>query len=276
MKKRNRFILITLCILLLTGCGHVKSAKKLIRRARAEHGACEVVSQTETEEKTEVVLQDELQGFTYTVKSYMSDINIDGSSFGSLPHTRDDFMTALIDHALDTSSDEIRALLQNHKASFERDQMLLVVDMEDDGVAVSESLMTILQKHNLENRMDGVTVFVSNKKEHLGSCRLPDCTFRDPETELIDDYTMRAEILMQQVRKKNRSLTFVKKESVPFSELGIPLSRVSIYSAAKIEKESDPVTLYYFRTNKQTFYIANFDDTKTGADYTSFDLSLEE
>ena len=276
MKKRSRYILITLCVLLLTGCGHVKSAKKLIRRARADHGACKVISQTETEEKTEVVLQDKLQGFTYTVKSYMYDISIDGSSFGSLPQTRDNFLTALIDYALDASSDEIRALLQSHKATFERDQMLLVVDMEDDGVAVSEGLATILQKYNLENRMDGVTVFVSNKKEHLGSIRLPDCTFRDPETEQIDDYTMRAEILMQSVSKKNRSLTFVKKESVPFSELGLPLSRVSVYSAAKIEKESDPVTLYYFKTNQQTFFIANFDDAQTGAAYTNFDLSLEK
>ena len=278
MIKRNLVVLI--CILmsgiLCTGCGHVKNAKRLIREARAAHGDCTVISQTETEDKTEVVLKDTLQGFEYTVRSYMTDINVDNTSFGSVPDSSDSFMAALIDYTLNESSERIAALLKEHNATFEQDRMSITVPVGDDGIAVTEKMAKILQEYNLENRMDGVIIRVGDDKTHLGSCRLPDISFRDHEKEIEDDYMMKAENLMSSVSRKNRSLTFVKKEKVAFSEIGIDLSRVSIYSNNKVEKESDPVTLYYFQTNCQTFYIADFIDSNTGADYTNFDLSREK
>lgn len=276
MKKQVSIPLMTLCVLLLAGCGHVKSAKKLIRQARSEHGSCKVISQTETEDKTEVVLQDDLQGFTYTVRSYMTDINIDGSSFGSLPETRDGFMKALTDYALKESEDEVEALMQECDATFQRESLSIDAKDKENGIAACTILASILQKYNLENRMDGLTINVRNKEDHLGSCRLPELSFRTPEKEKEDDYMRRAQNLMSSVSPKNRSLTFVKKESVPFSKLGIPLSRVSSYSWNKVTTISDTVTLYYYQTNQQLFYIADFIDNDTGADYTNFDLSLEK
>ncbi len=275
MKKKLTYIVMFLLVF-LTGCGHVKSAKKLISKAEKEHGACEVISKTETKEKTEVVLKDELQGFTYTVKSSMYDMNIDGASFGSLPDTRDNFQTALIDYALDSSEEDVTTLLNKYNATFKRDGMYLVVSNDDDGPKVCEEFAKILQNYNLKKRMDGVSIYVSNEKEHLGSCKLPNLSFRNPEQEKIDDYTKRAQNLMSSVSKDNSSLSFVKKETVPFSELKIPLSRGYGHYSENIEKEDDMVTLYYFKTNQQTFFIADFTDNDTGANYTNFDLSLEK
>ena len=276
MKKKFSLLLTALCVFLLTGCGHVKSAKKLIRQAVSEHGKCKVVSQTETEEKTEVILQDELQGFTYTMRSYMSDISVDGASFGSVPETRDNFLTALTDYALENSKKEVEALMQECDASFNRDTLYIEAKDKEKGIAACTVLASILQEYNLENRMDGLAISVSDNEDYLGSCRLPSLSFRTPEKEKEDDYMRRAQNLMSSVSPKNRSLTFVKKETVPFSQLGIPLSRVSSYSWNHVTLPGDPVTLYYFQTNQQLFYIADFIDNDTGADYTNFDLSLEK
>ncbi|MBR2087667.1 MAG: hypothetical protein IJ906_11105, partial [Oscillospiraceae bacterium] len=78
----------------MTGC-HVRSAKSLIRSAKQAHGKCEVISKSETDEHTVVILKDELQGFTYQVSSGMNSIYIDGSNFGSLESSSDTFGTAL-------------------------------------------------------------------------------------------------------------------------------------------------------------------------------------
>ena len=116
MKKtsvKNNFLLrlfiktaftIALC-LLLTGCGHVKSADKLVKSAKRTHGDCEVISKSESDEESKVVLKDKLQGFEYTITSSMHDINIDGSSFGSVPGTTDTFSLSLQAFVFDEAYD---------------------------------------------------------------------------------------------------------------------------------------------------------------------------
>ena len=85
-------------IIILTGCGHVKDAGQLYKYAKKTYGKCQVVSKVEEENMTKLVLKDRLQGFNYTVTSSMSDISIDGSSFGSLPSTSDTFNKSLTEY----------------------------------------------------------------------------------------------------------------------------------------------------------------------------------
>ena len=73
-------------LLLAAGCS-VKNANSLVRMAIRDHGDADVVSKVETEDHTEVILKDKLQGFEYKVTSRMDDINVDGAHFGSLPGT---------------------------------------------------------------------------------------------------------------------------------------------------------------------------------------------
>ena len=67
-KKRFLKILFLFAMLLLSfGCGKIKSGKSLFEWAKSEYGDCTIVSMSETDDKTIVVLHDTLQDFDYEV-----------------------------------------------------------------------------------------------------------------------------------------------------------------------------------------------------------------
>ncbi|MGN0689280.1 MAG: hypothetical protein ACI4KH_02540, partial [Oscillospiraceae bacterium] len=69
--KRHSFckaVILSLVVttaLVLSGCGKVRSVKSLYSEAKRNHGDCTIVSKSETDEKTLVVLHDKLQDFDY-------------------------------------------------------------------------------------------------------------------------------------------------------------------------------------------------------------------
>ncbi|MCR5418005.1 MAG: hypothetical protein K6E84_03740 [Lachnospiraceae bacterium] len=236
--------------LLLSGCGHVKSAKKLIRAARAEHGSCEVVSKTESEDRVEVVLKDKLQGFEYTVYSYMQDLNIDGSSFGSLPETRDHFDEALREYVYAQTAAEFSELTRRTGAVL-KDNYVLSVPETADAAAVGEEASRILQKQNLNNRMDRCRLDIeTEKREHLGSCVLPECSFRDPVQEKDDYFINEAPEYITGLNPSD--ITYDRKETI------------------------GDITYYYFKTQNQNFWISNEEDKSTGLWKTNFDKTKDK
>ncbi len=95
MKKTSIKLAITLsfiCVMLhsLTSCGKVKSASELKEYAEKTYGACEIVSQSETDDRTKLILHDELQDFDYSIESVMGSVNVDGASFGRVVICNDD------------------------------------------------------------------------------------------------------------------------------------------------------------------------------------------
>ena len=62
-----------------------------------------------------------------------------------------------------------------------------------------------------------------------------------------------------------------------FADTGVPLSRVEQVMGSEYPKTmSDPVTFYYFKTENQEFYIADFIDNQTWNKYTTFDPEKEK
>lgn len=291
--------------LLLTGCGHVKSADKLVKSAKRTHGDCEVISKSESDEESKVVLKDKLQGFEYTITSSMHDINIDGSSFGSVPGTTDTFSLSLQAFVFDEAYDELHMIMEKYNITMDNsyldDNTFLKVSSktsESDYINALEMIGEEIQKYNVNNRLDGYTISLSHDDEwlkkyyekrleenggdysgyefssaggsqvsHIGSVRLPECKFRDIEKENEDYY-----LEMAQMKYKNAE--YIRKEKKTFADVGIPLDRVSnaYYSPeTAINNNSDPVTFYYYDANGTEFYICNFLDNETGTWYSNFD-----
>ena len=279
LKKGIGVASVLLAAALLAGCGHVKSAKELLRHARANHGKCKVVSQSEEPESVTVVLRDEKQGFEYTVKSYMSSFNLDGASFGTFPETRDGFDEALFEYTCEQTKEELDALLKSSGSRFNKDGLTLTLKGSADEKQLCEAAAQIFQKHNVDHRLDGYNIGVNNEKgEHLGSCTLPACSFRVPEEEKEDFFLSQAGILMEPYPEKRRGVEFVRKEDKTFKDTGLEPERAGCgYDTDKSpEKDSDPVTYYYFRTENQEFFIADFEDVSTGLWYTDFDPEKEK
>ena len=88
--------------LLLGGCSPT-SKKSLVSYAKGLYGQASLVSSSETDQSTEIVLKDKEYDFTYTVKSNVSEINIDGSDFGDSESKSDDFMKRYLECFYDKS-----------------------------------------------------------------------------------------------------------------------------------------------------------------------------
>lgn len=301
--KYTVIIIAALC-LLLTGCGHVKSAKSIIKCARNEHGKCEVVSKSETKEKTVVRLRDELQGFEYEVISSMNDINIDGSSFGSLPGTHDLFDIYLYSFVVEQVKPDLDSLCEKYNATYEQgyDKQLIKFTLnspnkDKNAAPLVEEAAKFIQKYNVENRLDKCYIDVehddvwfkekypyptdsevlyseegylyssagSSQAKHIGSARLPECTFRDSEAEIEDYY-------LEMAQMKNSKATFVRKEKKTFADTGAPLSCVAnTLSEPHPESMSDPVTFYYYTVDGKEFYLCDFVDCEINTWYTNYE-----
>ena len=286
----------------LTGCGHVKSAKALRKMAKRNHGACEVVSTQESEEKTVVVLKDKLQGFEYKMVSKMNDLNIDGSSFGSLPSTSDGFDDALNTFAISKVKDKLTDIGEKYGAVYEErgGEVLVLYTLEKDesdltAAKIVEEASAAFQEINLKNRMDKKQVVVEHDQKwldeklgsntgfdgmdkealysgsgasvgrHIGSARLPDCRFRGREEEMTDS-------IIDMAKMRNRRAEFLRKEQKTLGDSGAPLYCVQAEFGYKAPADSnDPVMFYYFTLNDKEFFFCDFIDKTTGTWYTNYD-----
>lgn len=305
MRNTAYRLLLVMCLcFLITGCGHVKNANSLVKMAKNAHGRCEVISKTETDEKTTVILKDELQGFQYEVYSSMTDINIDGASFGSVPGTTDTFDSHLQEYVLEETKEEREKICQKYNVNYDTTNLIDYTDVSmsskvalADGIKAVEEIGALLQEYNLESRLDGFTINLVHDKEwlkdyynrklkendgdiysdsefsgaggatlcHIGSVKLPDCTFRDKEKENEDYY-------LEMAHMKSQYAKYVRREKKTFADTGLPLSRVSNTAYQDYpEKMSDPVTFYYYDVNGTEFFICDFLDVDTGTWYTNYD-----
>lgn len=301
MKKALKTaVLMFFALLLLTGCGHVKSPKQLVKKAQREHGDCDIVSIDQQQSSTSVVLRDRLQGFEYTISSGMHDINLDGTSFGSVENTNDDFMQSLEKYVLGSAQNSLKEICDDYNADYEDciiNEMILELKLppditEADIADITERTATLIQSFNQNNRLDGVKIYVSYNNEwlkqyceqlktkgeykglssveagmvtHIGSARLPDTSFRDKEKETEDYY-------LEMAQMKEPSAVFVKKEVKTFADTGMNLNEVmsSLGDENTVENYSDPVTFYYFKAGKRSFYICDVLDKNTQTWHTDY------
>lgn len=295
MKK----IISAICVIALastfTGCGHVKSAKSLQKLAASRYGDCELVQDLSNDKSSKIILRDKLQGFEYTFSSSMQDINIDGSSFGSLPNTSDGFYSGLSKYLQETTIKDVNAICDKYSVSLENNDIFHVQtdDNKENAINAAEEIAKLLQNYNANNRIDNWTIDISysgawlknyyktiDRKSleddyilssaggaelaHIGSVKIYDAKYRDIETEHIDNYTEFA-------KRCDKSAIYIKTEEKKFSELGIPLDKVSETLGQYYPKTMDDVIkVYYFKSDKQEFYICNFVDSSTYTWYTNY------
>lgn len=252
-------------ILLTSGCRKIKSGNDLYKWAKDKYGDCTIVSMEETEDKTEVVLHDTLQAFDYKVISSMSEILIDGSSFGSLPDVSDTFEKELREKVICNVKGELDAICNKAGMRYEHTQgeaiISIFAETEKDGMEAGLKCAEVLQKQNKNNRLDNLCIDVvgnrhekSHDNEHFGSVKLPDILWRTAEDELVEYYT---EMAKMQIDKNS---VFLHSEVKTFADTGADLQRVLkvIGSYYPTEKNS-PVTFYYFRlSDGREYYLCDF------------------
>ncbi len=266
-KRKIAVLLVSAAALMLSGCGSVKNASALIGEASRQHGDCTVVSQSEAEDRTKVVLRDSLQGFEYEVTSYMSELLIDGSSFGSYPSSGDTFVSELKKAVAENAKVALEAACGDdvrYEVFADRNSELLLrmyTANEERGREAALGCAKALQEQNRNNRLDGMMIYVDTEPDggiegsrHLGSVKLPDVTWLTSEDEDIMYFT---EIARQHTDK---DAVFLRKRDGKFSETGADIEKVvcTLGSDYPTSAES-PVTFYYFRASDGSeYFICDF------------------
>ena len=267
MKKFVSVLLI--CALMLCTCGcKPKSSRTLIREARNNHGDCEVVSVTEEDDSVEVVLHDELQDFDYVVRSYMVDVNLDGSSFGQAESSSDTFSEELANMVFENIEDELEVICEEMGTSYlAQDETIyllpvIVAEDEESGIEAGIRVAELVQEYNLDGRMDGWQIVVQDThRDRFGHVALPDISFVNNVQETINGY-------LDTARTYDDGAVYLRTEEVPFNETGCDYSLVvSSFEDEYPRSEDELVTLYFFEdSNGEEFWIASFSvqDPDTG------------
>jgi len=261
-------------VALLTACGKVRSARSLISEAKRNYGDCTVVSKTEASDKTQVILHDELQDFDYTITSSMDEIWIDGSSFGSLPGTSDNFYNSLLAKIQSNVGSDITDICNTYNAEYEWNtyfsgDLILTIrtGRESQAIACAEECAEILQEQNLQGRLDEALIAAEHIPddadwygERYGSVKLPDTRWRTREDENVDYYTEMAHL------QTDPKAVYLRTEKGYFRDTGADLSRVvNTLGTDFPENTDDPVTFYYFRSSKgDEYFLCDFNYYKDG------------
>ena len=185
---RNKVYYISLfflSLLCLSAC-NVRSTRQLKKEAKSTYGPATVVSESKGKDKNTVVLRDKLQGFEYSISSSLGDVSADGASFGAWENTSCDFEVRLHEYAIENVRNDIDLLCTKHHASWRTPEyytkdVLLKLSVADasDAKALGEEVAKLLQTQNMNNRMDGVVLYVQDMAGNtLGQVSLPNCTFR--------------------------------------------------------------------------------------------------
>ena len=267
---------------LLASCGQVKSEKELLKRAKQQYGKCTLISSDSSDKSRTVRVRDELQGFEYKLTSGMNSIDIDGSHFGSVQRTTDDFLPRLGDHIRETVQPEVAEICSRAKAEYEfpaeftnNMDPFLIIRADDPKQSEDAALAcaAVIQKQNLRNRFDQVQISVyTTAGEMIGFILLPGNVLTEAQDE-------NARIILNEARnyciasKAGRLDTFslVRMEHITFADTGLPLERLQPSPDFGYVKNKDqPVTVYYFSYQGKEFFIMNFEDTKTSLHYTNF------
>ena len=252
--------LLAMMLFVLSGCGHVRSAKDLYSEAVRTYGECEIISQTENEDRTVLVLRDKLQGFEYTISSGMNDLMIDGATFGSTEHTGSTFHKALCDYVFSQCKGELEEICKNYGAVYDTQDIYFfrigaenAKDAENAALACAE----VLQSYNLNGRMDNweIPCYRLGEKggytsDRFGSVKLPNIEWISREQEKTNYYVEMAHY------QTDANAQFLRKEEGTFADTGADLDRVvSVLGTDYPTESTSPVMIYYFRASDGTEYF---------------------
>ena len=258
--------LVIIILLSLTACGKAEDAKSLFEYAKKTYGECTLISKSETKEGSEITVHDVLQDFDYSVSSKMSEINIDGSKFGTVPSKYDDFKSNLIRKVLLNVNDDIYNICNDSNLMYKIDEENMTITIyasdENEGKQTATKCAETLNKQNLKNRIDGFVINVdsidasqNNSTNHIGSIKLPNTSWRTPQDEEIDYFIDYAKLHTDYKAK------YLRKEQKTFADTGLSLEEdYRYYWETDYPNKMDyPVTFYYFESSKgNEYFITDF------------------
>lgn len=183
----KRLILLFLTCFLLSGCGEVSDKEDLLDYVESSYGDCELLSDTFSDNSRVLLLKDDEYSFEYRVTSYLSDMNVDGTSFGEIPSTSSTFTDSYLDFFTDKYSKQLRKLENDNDCSIEfyddfntngsMPLVFLKVTKDTDYDSVCLSLISMLKEYDTREYLSRGSISISLDNESIGEYSLEDSDF---------------------------------------------------------------------------------------------------
>lgn len=121
LKKIHVALFVTFLFVIFALCGcstKLKTSDDAVAYAKIHYGSAEFISEEKDgDSKVVFTLQDKDYGFQYTVTSAVTEMNIDGSSFGKYESTSDDYLSCYRDFILNDSADKFELVRKKYKGA---------------------------------------------------------------------------------------------------------------------------------------------------------------
>ncbi len=271
MKKTTALILLILTALVcLSSCGHVSSLRMLKLKAK-QNGKCTYLRCEEGDDYRTAYFEDEL-GFEYYIKSYMSDVVIDGANFGSTPSTSSNFKEKYFEYLCDkVNSDHQGSSVILKQDAICNVKMIAQGEIDPDDVAEMGNEFTKLEDRR--RFIDSVIpIYESDDdyKNRLGSYGVAQKRYLD-ETETKGEYYMdRIKEYTSMKKKKTVDPEYTRCEHMDFSDVpGLSEKELGTLAGDPDPKEVG-VNVYYFDLNGKEYFITDalvYDESNYGDVY---------
>ena len=283
MKKKIISLLLALfaaaSLLILCSCSaKLKTSEQAKNYARMKYGDCELMS-TENVSDTKVIytMKDSQYGFSYKVTSSISDMNIDGSSFGKIESSYDDYDSVFISYILTDAEDKFDFIKNNYDAELVNTgyitDSVMIVTIGDKSISDASEIARRVASVFRHYDKKGVFSIGYIRAEDKNGRDLGRCSIKSGKWQTTDQE--KDEMIINLAKNKKGSSQFIRKENAVLSDTGLtPDDVMKFYYDTDVNcpaSANDPIVLYYFSADGKEYYIADFMYAATVSYYTNFD-----
>lgn len=177
-------ILITIMCIMLMGCGKIADKKELISYANENYGECTLVDEEASNDKRTIYLKDKEYGFEYFVSSYMDNINIDNSYFGSKQAVGSSFTKEYLKCFSENYKEQISNLEdryecnieinKNYNSGLKEDALIFLSINFDVNKDVLTNLNKCIKKYDTRNYLKNGIIYIKQNEGFKGKYILKD------------------------------------------------------------------------------------------------------
>ncbi len=260
----RRLSVIFLCFMLplfIVGCS-VASEKQIVKFAKEKYGEATLIKTEESgDEKTVCYFKDKEYGFEYYVTSYMNEIIIDGSSFGSTENKGSNFDIQYYNYINEVVGSDVSMLEQKYNIEISVSDgtyiyyFARIYYKSSDTANVStvtkeiSDLYTAVDTRNYWK--DLVVEAYDEDGNYLGAYHHSRGGWMTTE----DEYDMK---YIDEISNLSSDAKYLRKEQHLFTETGVNIQDVVQVLGNPEVKENSLVTYYIFTVDGQEYYMCDF------------------
>ena len=223
---------VTMCCLLLAGCGKVLNQKQLLDYANEHYGDSIIVSEMSSDESEKLYLQDKEYEFEYYVVSKMSDIIIDGSSFGTQPIEESNFNKKYIECFTEKYKNQIEDIQTQYNCTIEisknyTDDMmetLINISTNDENYKeAAKELNKYIKEYDTRNFFEKGKITLTQNEKFVGIYMIKEDKFRNADEVDTEQALYNAWSIMKYDKDVNinsaEDLTFLYSETMDIDKV---------------------------------------------------------